>query len=105
MSEAKTVGLLLKQLEDMLRRAELWDKHQPSTTALASQQPFALDTLEPQQWLQWIFIPLMKMKIETNQIPRNCVISPYFEQVWQNDDSKNRLIALLQQIDKACQLC
>jgi uncharacterized protein YqcC (DUF446 family) len=32
--------------------------------ALASVEPFSVDTLDFEQWLQWIFLPRMKMILE-----------------------------------------
>ncbi|KTC35369.1 MAG: YqcC family protein [Pseudomonas sp.] len=51
-------------IERELRLQGLWDDVSPSAEALASTQPFAVDTLEFEQWLQWIFLPRMKMILE-----------------------------------------
>ena len=44
-----------------------WDAESPSELALASQQPFCVDTLAFEQWLQWIFLPRMKEIIAQGQ--------------------------------------
>lgn len=41
-----------------------WDDEAPTDEALASTVPFAVDTLSFEQWLQWIFLPRMKLIIE-----------------------------------------
>jgi len=41
-----------------------WGDEAPSDQALASTVPFAVDTLSFEQWLQWIFLPRMKIIIE-----------------------------------------
>ncbi|MFJ4433083.1 YqcC family protein [Pseudomonas sp. NPDC089395] len=41
-----------------------WGDEAPSAEALASTVPFAVDTLRFEQWLQWIFLPRMKIIIE-----------------------------------------
>ncbi|MEN5095119.1 YqcC family protein [Pseudomonas protegens] len=51
-------------IERELRGQGLWGEVAPSAEALASTQPFAVDTLEFEQWLQWIFLPRMKMILE-----------------------------------------
>lgn len=51
-------------IERELRLQGLWDDVSPSAEALASTQPFAVDTLEFEQWLQWIFLPRMKLILE-----------------------------------------
>lgn len=94
---------LLLQTEECLKQSLLWDDRSPSEHDLASQQPFALDTLAPEQWLQWVFIPKMRLMVEEQKVAKGFSISPYFEEVWKQDDSKSELISLLHLIDKACQ--
>jgi uncharacterized protein YqcC (DUF446 family) len=33
-----------------------WDEVPPSIEALSSVEPFSVDTLDFEQWLQWIFL-------------------------------------------------
>ncbi len=54
---------LLDELEVRLRAAQLWQATPPSSQALVSQEPFAVDTLLPHEWLQWIFLPKMQQAI------------------------------------------
>jgi len=64
----KNLCSLLVDLECAMRRAELWASRTPSADALASVQPFAVDTLSFPQWLQFIFIVKLK-DILHNQLP------------------------------------
>lgn len=41
-----------------------WSAEAPTAEALASVVPFAVDTMAFEQWLQWIFLPRMKLIIE-----------------------------------------
>ncbi|HGY9626421.1 YqcC family protein [Pseudomonas putida] len=41
-----------------------WSAETPTAEALASVVPFAVDTMAFEQWLQWIFLPRMKLIIE-----------------------------------------
>ena len=41
-----------------------WSDAAPTAEALASVVPFAVDTMAFEQWLQWIFLPRMKLIIE-----------------------------------------
>lgn len=93
---------LLKDTEICLRQMQLWNSEKPDETALSSTEPFALDSLEPEQWLQWIFIPKMLDMLEKDQVPKGFSISPYFEEVWKVDATKLELIALLNRIDEEC---
>src|SRR3546814_13147240 len=58
--------LLLSERE--LRVQGWWSSVSPSAEALASVEPFAVDTLDFEQWLQWIFLPRMKAILE-NDLP------------------------------------
>jgi uncharacterized protein YqcC (DUF446 family) len=93
---------LLQETECLLRTLNLWCSEKPDDTALASDQPFALDTLEPEQWLQWVFIPKMINLLEKERVPKGFSIAPYFEEVWKNDSDKSALLSLLHNIDEEC---
>ncbi len=94
---------LLSQAETCLKQLGLWGEDMPSDQALASAEPFALNTLKPEQWLQWIFIPTMRLMIKQQQTPKGFSLSPYFEEVWQSDTEKSDLIRLIRAIDRECQ--
>ena len=51
-------------IERELRVQGWWDEVPPSAEALSSVEPFSVDTLDFEQWLQWIFLPRMKIIIE-----------------------------------------
>lgn len=62
--------LLAEQLlliERELRALGWWEQVPPSAQALASTQPFSIDTLSFEQWLQWVMLPRMKLLIEAEQ--------------------------------------
>lgn len=70
----------LDQLETLMRDYQHWQETPPSASALASSQPFCLDTLEPLEWLQWVLIPRMRALIAAQQpLPQNFAVAPYFE--------------------------
>ncbi|RFQ09873.1 pseudouridine synthase, partial [Pseudomonas sp. ATCC 13867] len=52
-------------IEREMRAIGLWGEERPSQEALSSQEPFCVDTLALEEWLQWIFLPRMKLIIET----------------------------------------
>ncbi len=69
MSDAEKQGnQLLDALEAALRHNGLWGNERPSRQALASQQPFACDTLALEQWLQFIFIPRMQTLLSQSPV-------------------------------------
>ncbi len=57
---ADTIIPLLTALEHELQQRQLWQDILPPDEALASSEPFCVDTLTFPQWLQFIFIPKMR---------------------------------------------
>lgn len=55
-------------IERELRALGWWSNTSPSDEALSSGEPFCVDSLEFEQWLQWIFLPRMKHILE-NDLP------------------------------------
>nr|WP_302056250.1 YqcC family protein [Pseudomonas sp. SBB6] len=51
-------------IEHELRVQGWWRETSPSAQALASTVPFAVDSMDFDQWLQWIFLPKMKVILE-----------------------------------------
>jgi uncharacterized protein YqcC (DUF446 family) len=71
----------LAELEKLLRDSQLWSATAPPGQALASQQPFAWDTLSFDQWLQFIFIPkLLAMVAREAPLPTNSGVAPMAEE-------------------------
>ena len=70
----------LNDLEIALRQYGLWSGDRPKPEALDSIMPFCYDTLEIEQWLQFIFIGRMREILEQGDaLPSSCGISPYVE--------------------------
>jgi uncharacterized protein YqcC (DUF446 family) len=57
----------LLQIEAELRQLGWWAQSPPDARALASQEPFCVDTLDFAEWLQWVFLPRMHSIIEHDQ--------------------------------------
>ena len=93
-------GLLHIEME--LRRLRLWATDAPSDEALASVEPFAVDTLVFTEWLQFIFLPRMKVLLE-NDVPLPTVsgIAPMAEEYFRGvREDGTQLIHLLQTMDR-----
>jgi uncharacterized protein YqcC (DUF446 family) len=81
------IAALLIDVEAELRQLQLWDDEPPSAEALASQQPFAIDTLTLPQWLQFIFLPNMYGLIEDEApLPTKCGIAPMAEEFFRGQE-------------------
>jgi uncharacterized protein YqcC (DUF446 family) len=75
------IAELLIDIEAELRQLGLWDRVPPSPEALASDQPFSIDTLTLPQWLQFIFLPtIYRLLEEGDPLPGRCGIAPMAEE-------------------------
>lgn len=78
------VAELLLDMEAELRRLQLWSAEAPAPAALASQQPFCIDTLCFSEWLQFIFLPRMHQLTRQQQpLPTSSAITPMAEHYFQ----------------------
>ncbi len=95
------VAAVLIDIEAQLRQMNLWDKIPPSSQALASPEPFCVDTLTLPQWLQFVFIPTIYELLETGQaLPQACSITPMAEEFFQRQGQPvEDLLGLLRKID------
>lgn len=91
------VAQQLLLIERELRVLGLWASVPPSPVALASAEPFCVDTLEFEEWLQWIFLPRMKVILEEGQpLPSVSGIHPMAEVVYRERPAGGLLAALLE---------
>ena len=95
------VAALLIDLEAQLRTRLLWDIEEPDPAALASTQPFCIDTLSFPQWLQFVFLPRMRALLDADlPLPAQCAIAEMAEMQFGSGDAV-AVIALLREIDRA----
>jgi uncharacterized protein YqcC (DUF446 family) len=91
-------------IERELRVQGWWDEAPPSDEALSSVEPFSVDTLDFEQWLQWIFLPRMKMILEQDlPLPNASGIQEMAEMVFAGRNVQGRdrqLQVLLKQFDQ-----
>ncbi len=71
-------------IERELRVRGLWASSPPDAQAFMSQEPFCVDTLSFEQWLQWVFLPRMKDILERDgSLPTVSGILAMAEMVYQ----------------------
>lgn len=89
-------------IERELRVLGWWQEQAPSAEALASQEPFCVDTLTFEQWLQWVFLPRMKQLLEAGAaLPSVSGIQPMAEMVYREQSGvARRLLELLGEFDR-----
>ena len=96
--------LYLQHLQHTMERLALWQSVPPENAAFLSEQPFALDTMNPTEWLQWIFIPRMHALVESQApLPRHIAISPYLEEALKEEDYLAELLIPIMEIEKLLQ--
>ncbi|OMH33947.1 YqcC family protein [Motiliproteus sp. MSK22-1] len=98
--------LQLTEIEQALRLLDLWSESKPDQRELASTQPFCIDTLSLDQWLQWILIPRMKELLDTGlPLPGNCNIHAIAEESFKDlRQDCSHLLVLLKQFDETLML-
>ena len=97
-----TVAEILIDIEKELRELRLWEFEAPSAEALASTQPFAIDTLNFPQWLQFIFIPRLYMIVgQRTPLPNVSGVKPMAEEYFRvRTLNSAALIMYLERMDK-----
>ncbi|MET0356375.1 MAG: YqcC family protein [Cellvibrio sp.] len=96
------VAEILIDIEKELRELRLWEAESPSAEALASTQPFAIDTLNFAQWLQFIFIPRLYAMVEQQiPLPKVSGVKPMAEEYFQVLPlNSSALVLHLEKMDK-----
>jgi uncharacterized protein YqcC (DUF446 family) len=96
------IAELLIDIEAQLRQLNQWDRVPPSAEALASQEPFSVDTLTLPQWLQFIFLPTLYQMLEEGQpLPQRCGIAPMAEEYFRGTGLRSgELVVALMRIDE-----
>ena len=92
----------LNQLEVGLRDLGLWSDERPTAEALASALPFCYDTLELEQWIQFVFLGRMREILEQGDcLPDSCAIHPYVEMLSGAGKTVHpKLAGLIQHVDQ-----
>jgi uncharacterized protein YqcC (DUF446 family) len=95
------IAEVLIDIEAQLRQLGLWDRIPPSTEALASTQPFCVDTMTLPQWLQFVFLPTIYRMLEEDQaLPERCGIAPMAEEFFKGSGlATTELIDALEKVD------
>ena len=95
------IAEVLMDIEAQLRQLGQWDAVAPSAQALASDQPFCVDTLTFPQWLQFVFLPTLYGMLEQQQdLPQRCGMAPMAEEYFRGTGlGSAALVAALARMD------
>ncbi len=98
------VERVVAAMEWQMRALGIWSDEAPSAQALASTAPFCYDTLQFDQWLQWVFLPRIRALLEQgSQLPGKSDIAPLAE-VWfieqEMAEEAEELVQLIRDFDR-----
>ena len=83
MSELEQMRELLAALELALLDAGWWGESSPDAAALASTEPFCVDTLPFRAWRHWVYIPKMHAWMAREQaLPERSGLLPIAKEAW-----------------------
>ena len=102
-TQRRELAAALEQLIAELQELGWWDLAMPSAAALASQQPFAADSMEFAEWLRWVFVVRLQALLDSpeSSLPTRCSIEPMAEHCYQHQLDKVRgLLNVLKRIDQ-----
>ena len=78
----------------------IWSTEVPSSEALSSTEPFCVDTLNFEQWLQFVLVARFEEMIRYSlPLPNQCDITPMAEEAFKGR-SLSKVIVLLSAMDK-----
>lgn len=89
------------QLEQAMRVADLWQQQPPTPAAMASRTPFCADTLTFTEWLQFVFLPRMRLLVEQDQsLPQSSNIGVMAEEALPEVSGKAAILAAIHSFDR-----
>jgi uncharacterized protein YqcC (DUF446 family) len=102
MNTKNQVRQSLRDIELAMRAIDLWQTVPPLAEAFESNEPFSIDTMDAEQWLQWVLLPRMCALLESSSpLPTRFSITPYFEEALSGDGRPDctALLVQLQRLD------
>lgn len=96
----------LLMLESELRSLGLWSSVSPEAADLRSAAPFYVDTLDFEQWLQWVFIPRMVAIVnQQDSLQADCNIRPMAEEAFRHLGRRQLgLLSAIGEVDRLASL-
>ncbi len=102
MSQHQQLSAILTGITHEMQAAALWQSTAPSAEALASQEPFCVDTLSFCEWVQWIMLPRLQQMLDAGMpLPANSDIFTMAEEALKLEAADtSRLLALILKLDQ-----
>ncbi|MBJ7221910.1 MULTISPECIES: YqcC family protein [unclassified Brenneria] len=101
MSLENQVRQSLLDIERVLRDSPFWQELPPEAAAFASVEPFCIDTMTAEQWLQWVLLPRMHALLDGGApLPAELSLLPYFEEALEGASSdREPVLMVIAQLD------
>jgi len=95
--------LLLDCVETEMKAVNLWSNVMPSPDAFKSELPFSYDTMNFEEWVQWVYVIRFRQMIEAGQLlPEGSDVSPMAEESFKGyEQDCGGVIAALRAFDCA----
>ncbi|NIG98283.1 MAG: YqcC family protein [Serratia symbiotica] len=92
----------LQAIEQSMRDLALWQAAPPETEAFASTEPFCVDRMQAEEWLQWMFLPRMYAALLEAYTPLSTqlAVTPYLELALKGREPNCLLLLVVQSLDK-----
>lgn len=107
MTQHEQVEPALRSLQQALMQAGHWSESDISAEALASKQPFCLDTMNFSQWLQFVFIPNIQALIDAQQelpcLVKGQGLEPMATEFYTKAGADRTILAVICRIDELLQ--
>ncbi|PYF83222.1 uncharacterized protein YqcC (DUF446 family) [Marinomonas alcarazii] len=94
---------LLMDLQVAMQDCGVWECEAPSAEAIASTEPFCVDSMAFEQWLRFVMIERFKKMLASGEtLPSRCHISPMAEEAFQHKPKAKvrSLVTCLNRIDQ-----
>ncbi|WP_337261318.1 MULTISPECIES: YqcC family protein [unclassified Serratia (in: enterobacteria)] len=101
MNRENQVRQSLQAIEQAMQDLALWQAAPPEPEAFSSTEPFCVDSMRAEEWLQWVLLPRMMALLDAGAaLPTRFMIAPYFEEALKDKQPNCMpLLALLQHLD------
>lgn len=84
---------LLNQIETELKASGLWADVAPGSEAMQSTAPFFCDTMPLENWLQFVFLPRMRVLVADRlPLPQQIAVCPIAEEAFKPVDRQKLLL-------------
>ncbi|MCL6417331.1 YqcC family protein [Aestuariirhabdus sp. Z084] len=92
----------LNEVEAQMRALKLWQGAPPPAEAFASREPFCIDTMGFDQWLQWVFIGRLRAMLDAGaELPGKSELLPLADEFFKGRTARcGPLLSAIAKVDR-----